>query len=743
MRITPTLLLAALALPVTTAAAAPRARPSRPASRPAARASAPSASTAANQSLPIRRVVVYSNGVAYVERRGLVTGNASVELPFKQSQMDDVLKSMVVLDPNGSVGAVSYASTEPPSTRLAEIPFRVGAESSAEGGLGGVGTILKQLQGARVTVTTARRSATGAVLTVEQHASEAGPEGKPSVARTVVIATDAGDIESFDLAAVTSVRLVDDTARRNVAQFADATASARRRDANTIEVTSRGAGSRELVVGYTVAAPVWKTSYRVVLDDKGTPFFQGWAIVDNVSEDDWSNVSLSLVSGTPISFVPRLQQAFYRRRPVLPLPQGVEVSVPAADQGAVAGSETVTVTAGAAVNSSIANRAVSQLPLDGRNVQQLLQIQGGASMAENIAISSTPYHPSLESAVVSESSGVSAAASGQEVGDLFEYRVDTPVTVDRNRSALIPIVQTRLEGARVSFYDESVRAERPLSALRLKNTSDMTLEAGPLTVFEGDAYVGEALLDRLKPGEERFVSFALDLGTLVSSKSDAMNGPVFLAKAARGTFETSYYEFARKTYTVRNQTPRPRVVYVSHPMRDGWSLADDSAKPAQKTTHSYRFRLELAPNAVETLTVSERKEALDTFDLSDLTYDEVRLFVERRLIDDAARAALTHIVEMRARIAQLEGATEARDAEIEAIGEDQSRLRDNIEALGGKPDAKALVARYIAKADAQESRLDELERSKRADAEEVARLRAELAAAVASFTIDRRIEPGS
>ena len=115
-----------------------------------------------------------------------------------------------------------------------------------------------------------------------------------------------------------------------------------------------------------IAAPIWKTTYRVVLDDKGTPFFQGWAIVDNVSEEDWTDVSLSLVSGTPVSFVQRLQQPYYRHRPVVPIPGDVQLA-PQGHEASVVAEETDTA-------SDVTQRPVRDLPLiHALNPQELSQ----------------------------------------------------------------------------------------------------------------------------------------------------------------------------------------------------------------------------------------------------------------------------------------------------------------------------------------------------------------------------------
>ncbi|MBC7796125.1 MAG: hypothetical protein H7Z37_04540, partial [Pyrinomonadaceae bacterium] len=245
-----------------------------------------------SQSLPIKRVILYSNGVAYIERRGIVSNNAEVNLSFKQSQVDDVLKSMVVLDlGQGRIGAVSYNSSAPTSAKMAEIPFSVAAETNGDSG--GIASVLAQLQGAKVLVTTTKGAVSGSILTLEKRNIPVDKDKPPMSARFLVIAGENGEISSFDLAEVRSVKLLDEGTQKDLREFASATASARRRDAKTITVTSDGNGQREMVVSYTISAPIWKTTYRVVLDEAGKPFFQGWAIVDNVSDEDWQNVNLS------------------------------------------------------------------------------------------------------------------------------------------------------------------------------------------------------------------------------------------------------------------------------------------------------------------------------------------------------------------------------------------------------------------------------------------------------------------
>jgi len=765
-------------------------------------------------SLPIRRVVLYSNGVAYIERRGTVTGNAEINLSFKQSQIDDVLKSMVVLDlGQGKIGAVSYNSSAPVETRMSEIPFSVNALSSDGGGIAGV---LSQLQGAKVAVTSTKGSATGSILTVER--KQVKNDKEATTVSMLVIASESGEISSFNLNDVRSLKLLDEGTRKDLNEFASATASARRRDAKTITVTSIGSGTREMIVSYTIAAPIWKTTYRVVLDTEGKPFFQGWAIVDNVSEEDWNNVQLSLVSGSPISFIQNLQKPFYRYRPVIPIPQDLQLqpqvyepqsgygggmgagdgrgSAPPSNSisgtvtdpnGAVIPNASVTLSndstgtrfsintgsegefektqlspgtytatvissgfkttvvhgvrlgsnlniplevGGVSETVDVTSEAIQDLPVTA-NSSNMLRMQPGISVND----AGSDAETSVSDALTSGNSGVRADANGSEIGDLFEYRIGQPVTVLRDRSALIPIVQTTMDGERVSVYNEAVRLDRPFSGVLLKNTTDLTLENGSLTVIDGNAYAGEALMERLKPKEQRLISFALDLGTNIRVRQTGEREPAKLVRVVNGVFQVHYFRGEQKTYQITNQTDKPKTLYIEYPVRDGWELSDNSAKPDYTTQRFYRFRVELKPFEDKELPIAFRQPLMDSYGLSSLSRNDLELFVQRHYIDEATRARLEKLIDLRLQIGEIDGKLEGFGDEVNKITSDQKRLRDNIEALSKTAEAKTLIERYIAKAGEQETQLEDMEKQRKTMSADKEKLEQELAVEIKNFEV--------
>ena len=233
----------------------------------------------------------------------------------------------------------------------------------------------------------------------------------------------------------------------------------------------------------------------------------------------------------------------------------------------------------ASVNSAVEvdARELGNLPINGRRFGNFAA--DGANKDDD-PIKLDADEPSITESILNDQS-VQTAAQGSEVGDLFEYKIDQPVTVNRDRSALIPIIQTHMQGERVAIYNEGVRQDRPFSGVMLKNDTVLTLESGSMTVLDGDAYAGEALMERLKPKEERLVSFALDLGTHVNIRDKTDRQPARIVKVVNGVLQVHYFQAEQKTYEVSNQTDKPKVMYIEFPIRHEWS---SQPKPSSHTT---------------------------------------------------------------------------------------------------------------------------------------------------------------
>lgn len=301
-----------------------------------------------------------------------------------------------------------------------------------------------------------------------------------------------------------------------------------------------------------------------------------------------------------------------------------------------------------------------------------------------------------------------AAASGQELGDLFEYKLKDPVTLKKNQSALVPIAQTEIEAEKVSLWSGTTGSGRPLRGLWLKNTSPLTFDGGSFSVLENEVFAGEGLTDAIKPGERRLVSYATDLGLLVEASKNAQPQHVTRVKISKGILTQVSELHERTLYVARSQDEMKRILVVEHPARPEWTLAKGAADPEEKAPGEYRFRLEVPPKATASLPIEEVRALSTTYELSNLGDDQIALFVKQGTITPAMAQALGKISAQKAMIANLEEEMENRQKDIDRIVEDQGRLRENMKALRGSTEEKALLQRYTKQLDEQETQLEAL-----------------------------------
>jgi hypothetical protein len=303
-----------------------------------------------------------------------------------------------------------------------------------------------------------------------------------------------------------------------------------------------------------------------------------------------------------------------------------------------------------------------------------------------------------------------AAASGADLGDLFEYKLKDRVTIHKNESALVPIVQAHIGAEKVSLWNDSLGSPRPLRALWLTNSSPLTLDGGSFSVLEDEAFAGEGITDPIKPGEKRLVSYAVDLGVRVDKKIESDPQRVTRVLINHGAMVQISELRQDATYTVRNDDTTPRILIVEHPLRTGWFLSDDSPKPEEATSAAYRFRVSVDPKQTQSLTVHESSSTQVQYDISNLTTDQIDLFVKQRTINPEIEAALRKIMDQKNRVAAFDAEITRRDDERKRIYDDQQRLRENMKALKGSAEERALTQRYTQQLNDQETRLEALQK---------------------------------
>jgi archaellum component FlaC len=657
-------------------------------------------STADSERLPVTRVVLYKNGVGYFEHAGKVRGSQDVNVDFTTAQLNDVLKSLTVLDlGKGRITGVSYNSNAPLERRLGSLHLPVGEKPTTA-------QFLDALRGALLEVHSGSESATGRLLSIDEREIPIKDDQKITVDQ-ISIVSDSGEVRVFDLTPSTSVRVAEKDVNEEVGKYLGLVASTRDQDVRRMVISTAGDGERELLVSYISEVPVWKSTYRIVVPNEGKPLLQGWAIVDNTVGEDWKNVELSLVAGAPQSFVQELSQPYYTRRPVVALPENAMITPQ---------THEATIDIGAAGAAAMAQPQA----VNGRLGGVIAGVQGGvrdrlsAGLGSGGGTGGGSARPSAGnskqwlSQTVDVLSAATTTSETRDLGDLFEYKLQDRVTIRKNQSALVPILQARIDAEKVSVWNPSQSAV--LRALWVDNSSALTLDGGSFNVLEGDAFAGEGLMDAIKPGEKRLLSYAADIGVLVEAKQKNQKQRVTKVIIAHGTMMQSTEEREENAYTIRNRDNSARTVVIEHPARPGWTLTIDDAKPAESSASFHRFRLAVDQKTTQTLLVKEYRPLTNSYQVSDITGDQIKFFLTEKMINPEIEKALRKIIAQKNSVAALDADVASRKSKISSISEDQQRLRENMKALKGTVEEKALTARYVRELNEQEDRVQSLHR---------------------------------
>jgi hypothetical protein len=634
-----------------------------------------------------------------------VRDSQDVNVDFTTAQLNDVLKSLTVLDlGKGRITGVSYNSNAPLERRLGSLHLAVGENPTTA-------QFLDALRGARLEVRSGSETASGRLLSIDEREIPIKGDQKVTVDQISII-SDSGEVRVFDLTPGTSVRVAEKDVNDEVGKYLSLVASTRDQDVRRMTISTAGEGERNLLVSYISEVPVWKSTYRIVIPNQGKPLLQGWAIVDNTVGEDWKNVELSLVAGAPQSFVQELSQPYYARRPVVPLPQNAMIT-PQTHEATIEEANAPPPTAAGVVGGVPGGISGGQIggPVGAivSSAQMALKAIGSGSGG---GAGGGMYRPNAgnskqwlnEDVAYIESDKTTAQT--RDLGDLFEYKLPDRVTIRKNQSALVPILQARIDAEKVSVWNPSQTSV--LRALWVDNTSELTLDGGSFNVLEGDAFAGEGLMDPIKPGEKRLLSYAADLGILVDAKQKSESQRVTKVFIAHGLMTQSTQEREENTYTIRNRDTAPRTIVIEHPARPGWKLTDEE-KPAESSASFHRFRLTVDSKKTETLLVKEYRPVTNSYQLSNVTDDQIKFFLAAKMISPEIEQALRKVIAQKAGIAVLDAEVGSRKSKILGISEDQQRVRENMKALKGSVEEKALVARYVRELNEQEDHVQSLQ----------------------------------
>ncbi len=690
---------------------------------------------AQNEKLPVTGITLYRSGVGAFERRGEVHGQTDVQLRFATDQINDILKSMVILDLGGGrIDSVGYASREPLQRRLASFGIDISDEPS-------LGAILSRLRGSPVRISTPDGQVTGTVLGTEFRTTTQIPAYELIETPYVNIVSSTG-IRSVNIHDIRDFEILDTALAAELGKALTALAEHRADRVKAVDIALSGDGSRTIVVAYVHETPVWKTSYRLVLPDgptdregdkpgAGLPTIFGWAIVENTTDEDWNDVRLSLVSGRPVSFIMDLYEPLHAFRPQIPVP-----TIPGAMPRAYAGGMGHDV-----FRAAMGGGGQSPFQMDHEGGERIRSLGGvdASKLARPAPASPEPSAPAYNAVPEMDlgtalRAGYAAAAQAQagEIGEVFQYQLKTPVTIERQRSAMLPILTSAIEGRRVSIYNRADQAEYPMRGVELKNSTELQLMPGPISVYDGAAYAGDAQIGHVSPGDKRLLAYAVDLDVAAQTR-DKGESDIRRIRIVQGLLEQTSLSRQTTTYAFQNKdAKRARTILIEHPKPGGWELKAP-AKAAEETQTHYRFEVAVEPaKAAAVEIVHERTElhrvALINADINVLSQQVRSGRVSQAVVDAVRRAG-----ELQTAIGQVEQRIRDLERERSSIDSDQARIRQNMSAVDQRSE---LYTRYLQTLGQQETRLEEIKKLHDQAQIDLAKRRAELSDYIRNLNVE-------
>ena len=664
--------------------------------------------------MPLRRVILYTNGTAYLERELEVSGAGYAELTVRATEVDDLLKSLVIYDPGKETApTVTYATKEPLEKLLKS--FSVNLTETPD-----VPSLLLQARGERVEIFAQDRFS-GTLFGIEDRPvpgagripTKGEADSSPSEAPTepfVTLYTDRG-LTSIPLRKIKSLRFLNPSLDMEISTALQYLAENRNTDRKRILIRYGGALPRTLRLGYIVESPVWKTAFRLVLGEGQKHLLQGWAIVENPTAEDWNGVRLDLVSGRPISFSMNLYEPIYNPRPRIPYTVEKQAVPPVSSAGVIPGASASPDTPQAAQKSAppaVASPQVKRSRID-TLAEALTDKSLAATAEESLASSEIAQEGEEFLSPEKMGGGPGPQAEAATVGQFIRYTIQEPVFLPRRQAALLPILNASLEGERFSIYNESVNRKYPLSGFWLKNTSGLPLMGGPITVFEGGQYAGDGRIDTVSAGDRRLVSYAVDLEREVLFLDKTEPETITRVKIQKGTLLVSKVIRKERTYTLVNRGADARNLLIEHPVSAGFQLVEPNTYE-ERTERVYRFRITLPPrqSSGTEFRVIEEKPLESTVTLTNLQTEGILFYLNQRVISRKVQEALTKVVALKNELSEATRARQELEGRITQITREQERIRSNMGVLDR---TSTLYQRYLKTLNDQEDTLADLQKA--------------------------------
>jgi len=647
--------------------------------------------------LKVKQVIIFKHGVSYYTLEGKVKGTDKFELEFKIDEMDDILKSLFVLDTSekGYISSISYDAALDTSQLLSSIMLNIPDTDSLT-------SVLTQIKGAQVDLTIAgNKKISGTIVGIEN--IDKFIKNEKIQEKELIVLQNDNEITKIAFTELKSFEILNEEIKKDLKFFLDTVIAGKRKDSKKITINCESGGmeqvERNIFVSYIRESPIWKTSYRLIMSKQqaleSKCLLSGWSLIENTTNQDWEDIELSLVAGMPVSFKYEFYRPIFMQRPIIKPPKVLSAR-PTEIEGGLEKEKFRDFAMTAAEPSVSAKKRARAPPAPGAPAMARTSTLGyaGAGLSDEVIMDKIKSQTKTQT---------------KDLGELFEYNISNLVTIKRKQSALVPILTESINAKKILLYNKNEQDKNPNACLEITNNTNLTLETGPATIIYDDNLAGEAIIPFLNKGDTRLLNYAIEQAVIITHEQKSENLSVHKVTFGSGYSYEHYYTNLTTIYKINNKTEEEKELYLDHPKNYEYKFIEKPLEP-EETPNFWRFKVTLKPKDAIIFTLKEQRENYSSNYLWNWSKDDfltrVGFYVKKKFIDTALEAQLKEIAELIQKSNDLKNQQDKLLEERDVMTDEQARLRENISVLGDDSQSISLKERYIKKLSDQESRFE-------------------------------------
>ncbi len=653
--------------------------------------------------LKVKKIIAFKHGVSFCILEGECKGKDTLELEFKIDEMNDVLKSLFVLDTSekGYISSISYDAAIDTDQLLKTVMLNIPDRDSFS-------SLLTQIKGARINLTIgSSEKSTGTVMGIE-FIEKLNKEGKITE-KLLILLKDDSTIKKIPFSEITSFEILNDDIKKDLKFFLDTTIAGKKKDSKKITINCESGGedeiSRSIIVSYIRESPVWKTSYRLIMSKRQAMeekcLLSGWCLIENTTNVDWEDIELSLVAGMPVSFIYDFYRPIFIIRPKIEPSKVLSARPTEIEEGLELEKFTKYETEAA------------EAPPSPKKMARLMVAKQAPPMAVagGAMPSTTSFRRGMDDNALLTKMSSQTSAQTKDIGELFEYNITKPISIKRKHSALVPILTEEIKAKKILLYNKQQHGKNPSACLEITNNTNLTLERGPVTIIYDDNLAGEAIVPFLNKGDTRLLNYAVEQAVTIHTEEKSQNLKVHRVSFGGAYCHEYYHTNLLSIYKIKNKISEEKELYLDHPKKSEYVIKESSAEP-EETRNYWRFKLKLKPKGAFSFEIKEQKEIYSSNYLWNWNLDfflkKISFYIQNKFIDEKLEVQLKEIAELIGRKNDLVENKSNLENETYQMTEEQERLRKNISILGNTSQEVRLKEKYVEKLSEQENKFEKI-----------------------------------